>query len=77
LEAGYNANNILAAAYFGQSKLASDGTFNPIGNFAASTTDGTTASCEKKEAGLTLGYTIGAITPKFSYGRVWGASLIT
>jgi predicted porin len=39
-------------------------------------TDGTTASLvEKKEAGLTLGYTIGAFTPKFSYGRVWGVSL--
>jgi len=79
LEAGYNANNILAAAYFGKSKLSSDtdSTFNPIGITAVtSTTDGTTASLvEKKEAGLTLGYTIGAFTPKFSYGRVWGVSL--
>ncbi|SMF55224.1 porin [Pseudogulbenkiania subflava] len=26
---------------------------------------------EAKEAGVTVGYTIGALTPKFSYGRVW------
>jgi predicted porin len=74
LEAGYNANNILAAAYYGQSKLASgttDGTFGFV-----STADLPNGSeLKKKEAGLTLGYTIGAITPKFSYGRVWGASV--
>lgn len=29
------------------------------------------ANTEAKEAGLTVGYTIGALTPKFSYGRVW------
>lgn len=71
LEAGYNANNILAAAYYGQSKLAagtSDSTFG-----FSSIADG--SELKKKEAGLTLGYTIGAITPKFSYGRVWGASV--
>jgi len=79
LEAGYNANNILAAAYYGQSKLA-------VANAAGTTGTDATATAflgdtfagqelKKKEAGLTLGYTIGAITPKFSYGRVWGASL--
>jgi predicted porin len=71
LEGGYNANNILAAAYFGHSKLGSDVISN---NFAGATTVGT-SGVSHKEAGLTLGYTIGAITPKFSYGRVWGASV--
>lgn len=76
LEAGYNANNILAAAYYGQSRLAAgDGSTGTDGTFGFAT--GLTAGSElkKKEAGLTLGYTIGAITPKFSYGRVWGASV--
>jgi len=84
LEAGYNANNILAAAYYGQSKLASsngldsskgvDATFASIlGTTDAAAADG--KELKKKEAGLTLGYTFGAITPKFSYGRVWGVSV--
>lgn len=72
LEAGYNANNILAAAYYGQSKLAAGTTDNTF-SFATGLTSG--SELKKKEAGLTLGYTIGAITPKFSYGRVWGASV--
>ncbi|RQO66766.1 porin [Aquitalea sp. FJL05] len=71
VEGGYNANNILAAAYYGHSKLDSDVISN---NFAGSTAVGT-SGVSHKEAGLTLGYTIGAITPKFSYGRVWGASV--
>ncbi|WP_062786356.1 porin [Aquitalea pelogenes] len=73
LEGGYNANNILAAAYYGHSKLgaSSDVVAN---NFAGATTVGS-AAVTHKEAGLTLGYTFGAITPKFSYGRVWGASV--
>jgi predicted porin len=72
LEGGYNANNILAAAYYGHSKLAAadDVVYS---NFAGATTGA--AAVSHKEAGLTLGYTIGAITPKFSYGRVWGASV--
>lgn len=83
LEAGYNANNILAAAYYGQSKLAigdgstgTDATFSSLFSSVASSSPFTTGSeLKKKEAGLTLGYTFGAITPKFSYGRVWGASV--
>ena len=69
LEAGYNANNILAAAYFGKSNLSTS-TDSTLSSFTALTGD-----LKKKEAGLTLGYTIGAITPRFSYGRVWGASV--
>ncbi|WP_199053207.1 porin [Aquitalea sp. ASV15] len=69
LEGGYNANNILAAAYFGKSNLSTS-TDTTLSSFTALTGD-----LKKKEAGLTLGYTIGAITPKFSYGRVWGASV--
>ncbi|QBJ77410.1 porin [Aquitalea sp. USM4] len=74
LEAGYNANNILAAAYYGQSKLAS-GTTDATFGFASTTDLPNGSELKKKEAGLTLGYTFGAITPKFSYGRVWGASV--
>lgn len=73
VEGGYNANNLLVAAYYGKSKLAaaSDVVYS---NFAGNTTGA--AGVTHKEAGLTLGYTIGAITPKFSYGRVWGASVV-
>lgn len=81
LEGGYNANNILAAVYYGQSRLAvgdgstgTDGTFSSL--FSAGVTPFTTgAELKKKEGGLTVGYTIGAITPRFSYGRVWGATV--
>jgi len=74
LEAGYNANNILASVFYGQSKLGT----GTDGTFSAFTTSGDalyTGDLKKKEAGFTVGYTIGAITPKFSYGRVWGANV--
>jgi predicted porin len=73
VEGGYNANNLLVAAYYGKSKLAA-GDDTVYSNFAGNTTGA--AGVTHKEAGLTLGYTIGAITPKFSYGRVWGASVV-
>jgi len=74
LEAGYNANNILASVFYGQSKLstATDGTFSSFATTGDSLASG---DLKKKEAGFTVGYTIGAITPKFSYGRVWGANV--
>lgn len=56
LEGGYNANNLLVALAYGQSKL-----------FTNSTVDSTKA----KEAALTVGYTMGALTPKFTYAHVW------
>lgn len=55
LEGGYNANNLLVALAYGQSKLY------------AGAADATKA----KEAALTVGYTIGALTPKFTYAHVW------
>ena len=74
VEAGYQANNILAAAFYGRSKLGTgtDGTFSSF----ATGSDALAAASElqKHEFGLTLGYTIGAFTPKFSYGRVAGVS---
>ena len=56
LEGGYNANNLLVALAYGQSK-----------RFTYSTVDSTKA----KEAALTVGYTMGALTPKFTYAHVW------
>ena len=56
LEGGYNANNLLVALAYGQSKLY----------------DGVTVDAKKtKEAALTVGYTMGALTPKFTYAHVW------
>jgi len=61
LEGGYNANNLLVAAYYGQQK----GEYDNAG-----------VRLKSKEAGVTVGYTIGAFTPKFSYGRVWGMKTV-
>lgn len=61
IEGGYNANNLLVAAAYGQSKL-----FAVPGEIPVSDTE-----VKAKEAALTLGYTIGAFTPKFTYARVW------
>lgn len=55
LEGGYNANNLLVALGYGQSKLY----------------DGAIDATKAKEAVLTVGYTIGALTPKFTYAHVW------
>ena len=55
LEGGYNANNLLVALAYGQSKLY----------------NGAVNATKDKEAALTVGYTIGALTPKFTYARVW------
>lgn len=56
LEGGYNANNLLVALAYGQSKLFTNSTVN---------------STKAKEAALTVGYTMGALTPKFTYAHVW------
>ncbi len=55
LEGGYNANNLLVALAYGQSKLYS----------------GAADATKAKEAALTVGYTMGALTPKFTYAHVW------
>lgn len=80
IEGGYNANNLLVAAAYGQSKLY--GTNSPILSSALKGVDLTkltgaqlnslaNAEIKAQEAALTLGYTIGAFTPKFTYARVW------
>ncbi|MBV8679408.1 MAG: porin, partial [Aquitalea sp.] len=85
LEAGYQANNILASVFYGRSKLNGVNTLDSNKNddgtdqtFSTFTTAGdklfAVQDLKKKEAGFTVGYTIGAITPKFSYGRVFGAN---
>ena len=56
LEGGYNANNLLVALAYGQSKL-----YDSVAVDAKKT----------KEAALTVGYTMGALTPKFTYAHVW------
>ena len=63
LEGGYNANNLLAVAYYGQQK-------------AELAVGGVNAPVKSKEAGFTVGYSLGAFTPKFSYGRVWGVKTV-
>jgi predicted porin len=55
LEGGYNANNLLVALAYGQSKLY----------------NGAVNATKAKEAALAVGYTIGALTPKFTYAHVW------
>lgn len=55
LEGGYNANNLLVALAYGQSKLY----------------NGAVNATKAKEAALTVGYTMGALTPKFTYAHVW------
>ena len=50
-----NANNLLVALAYGQSKLYS----------------GAVNATKAKEAALTVGYTMGALTPKFTYAHVW------
>ena len=93
IEGGYNANNLLVAAAYGQSKLY--GSSSPVLNgvkfsdivsairaaggtqaqqdaaIAAAGNNLANAEFKTKEAALTLGYTIGAFTPKFTYARVW------
>ena len=59
LEGGYNANNLLVALAYGQSKLYA----------------GAADATKDKEAALTVGYTIGALTPKFTYARVWDSKI--
>ncbi|WP_281660439.1 porin [Microvirgula aerodenitrificans] len=81
IEGGYNANNLLVAAAYGQSKLY--GTSSPyfglagvkvgtlVNGVALTEADIANAEFKTQEAALTLGYTIGAFTPKFTYARVW------
>ena len=57
LEGGYNANNLLVALAYGQSKLYDDVAVED--------------AKKTKEAALTVGYTMGALTPKFTYAHVW------
>lgn len=70
IEGGYNANNLLAVLSYGQSKL-----YGANSPYAALQAPGTVINGDDeyktKEAALTVGYTIGAFTPKFTYNRVW------
>ena len=65
VEGGYNANNLLAVVSYGQSKMYGDN--SPYAQLAIGGND----EFKTKEAALTVGYTIGAFTPKFTYNRVW------
>ena len=58
VEGGYNANNILAALSYGQAKQYG----------------GAVDALKYKEVALTLGYTMGALTPKFTYGKIFSAT---
>jgi len=55
LEGGYNANNLLVASR----------------GFAFVEMATEEAATKAKEAALTVGYTMGALTPKFTYAHVW------
>ena len=68
VEGGYNANNLLAVVSYGQSKMYGDNSpYAQLANLAVGGND----EFKTKEAALTVGYTIGAFTPKFTYNRVW------
>lgn len=81
IEGGYNANNLLAVVSYGQSKLyGSPDSNNPYANLVLASdvtkllnanVDLANADVKAQEAALTLGYTIGAFTPRFTYNRVW------
>lgn len=68
IEGGYNANNLLVALAYGQAKLYPGvvAVNSSLESFA-----GGADEYKTKEGALTVGYTIGAFTPKFTYARVW------
>ncbi|MCG8994800.1 porin [Laribacter hongkongensis] len=82
LEGGYEANNLLVALAYGQSKTFADSAFGsglvapagigfesiPVGAVA---TVGANDAMKAKELALTVAYTIGNFTPRFSYARVF------
>ncbi|WP_230370285.1 porin [Paludibacterium denitrificans] len=70
LEGGYNANNLLVAAYYGKSKAYAGGSAltQYVDLVPGVLADG--QQLKTTEYGVTVGYTLGAFTPKFSYGRV-------
>ncbi|MCW3479900.1 porin [Neisseriaceae bacterium JH1-16] len=83
-EAGYNANNLLVAAAYQQTKTFNDAAFaiqgvSPtIANVAAglNALNGTAnADVKQSEAALTVGYTIGAFTPMATYAKGWDAKV--
>jgi predicted porin len=77
LEGGYNANNLFLAGYYGQGKLYS-GVAGATSVMGVALNDATLTGNEElkyREAGVTVGYTIGALTPKFSYGRLWNLKI--
>ena len=82
LEGGYEANNLLVALAYGQSKTFADSAFGsgliapagvgfesiPVGAVGAV---GANDAMKAKELALTVAYTIGNFTPRFSYARVF------
>ncbi|MCG9054495.1 porin [Laribacter hongkongensis] len=78
LEGGYAANNLLVALAYGQSKtyggqLLGVLDYDHIQNVAADQygTIGATDKVQAKEMALTVAYTMGNFTPRFSYARVF------
>ncbi|ACO74019.1 Probable outer membrane porin [Laribacter hongkongensis HLHK9] len=82
LEGGYEANNLLVALAYGQSKTYANSAFGsglvapagigfesiPVGAVA---TVGANDAMKAKELALTVAYTIGNFTPRFSYARIF------
>ena len=82
LEGGYEANNLLVALAYGQSKTFANSAFGsgliapagygfesiPVGSVGAV---GANDAMKAKELALTVAYTIGNFTPRFSYARVF------
>ncbi|MCG9040986.1 porin [Laribacter hongkongensis] len=90
LEGGYAANNLLVALAYGQSKLYGNksGIFNNsnavggnvVNGFADAagrwtSTVGGNDEVKSKEAALTVAYTMGNFTPRFSYARVFDITI--
>ncbi|MCG8991000.1 porin [Laribacter hongkongensis] len=73
LEGGYAANNLLVALAYGQAKTYDGSQLSTSFNeqVVGFPTGATNAAYKSKEAALTVAYTMGNFTPRFSYARIF------
>jgi predicted porin len=69
-EAGYNANNLYVGLAY-QDMVGYDWTDEFAGDSNGSTGTALTNQLKSREAALSVAYTIGAFTPKFTYAKGW------
>ncbi len=68
LEGGYAANNLLVALAYGQAKTYDGSQLSTSYEVAPAVTND---AYKSKEAALTVAYTMGNFTPRFSYARIF------